>query len=48
MVCQMMSLNAAHKISTNLNIGNKRTEKEVEILNKMISTLQKSSKSVLI
>lgn len=44
MICQMMSLNADHRISTNQSINNKRTKKEVEILNKMISTLKKLNK----
>ena len=44
MICQMMSLNADHRISTNQSINNKRTKKKVEILNKMISTLKKLNK----
>ena len=40
----MMSLNADHRISTNQSINNKRTKREVEILNKMISTLKKLNK----
>ena len=44
MICQMMSLNADHHLSTNQKINNKRSKSEFDILKKMIKTVQKLNK----